>query len=297
MHQQTEDQPSSSIIRRKPLPLQPTGSHVNTPQSPPRTFVYNEVSELQPAPSEKTAPSDSYRNSSILRERNIIGPRSMKGHSSLIRHTPQTTPQKENLNQGGYGQTPADKAYTQKRRDLEGAYAANSRPLATPFQNLQESSCSSKATEGDSVVPLTLIRRYNGDQVNVGRIYPDDSLEIFGQGYQKWAHYSTMHDSSSNGTPIGYVNEVVEQSMSPFVCQLQLSQGFPRRQELQRPGLSDCSLNGRSKRHSLDIRRHSHQFLKETSRSSSTQSDELAATPHKYSLRIRAWHCWPLPEM
>ena len=247
-------------FRRKPVPLKrppPTTRHV-----PSASYDSGIRAAFKRKPLH-TLTEDEGRSQSTNSLGKIRGPRPLpNAHPNLVDFNAlESTPQGRDNDLRSWSEQPFDtppalpiRPYDQKMSDLDRICAANY------SEWIQEESIETRPIVNGQAKPqtsLTLIRRYDDMQDNVGKIfagegpYKDTAIEILGSGYQKFIKASEIPDSSRINRSFANPN-INTLEASAFTCHLRPSYQPQKPLDSLQEASSDVKPGSKN---GLDIRR------------------------------------------
>ena len=274
-------QVGKDIISRKPVlpPRRPTEELKNGPQThsllQPLSHITKKGATLGRKPVGQGSSSPNPERTGIgstFAHRKVLGPRPMYDRLPPLGNTALgDVPERQNIDTWRWSEQPVSsrpqlppRPYEQKSRDLDDSYRAN---LTFANESLHSIEDGRSRLSGESYdgLPgqrparessLTLIRRYDCLQSNIGKILASDlpgdplMLELMGSGYFK---FNADKDGSKK------ITSLEEQEQAVYKCQLHTITSLNRPNHGLRSESHDSQIAHRSGlKGSLDLRRRSH---------------------------------------
>ena len=283
LHERTEEQFGTPAVRRKPLPQQLYSASGIRLEPPPKTLSHyqplplgaRDITRLgrKPVSSEQRAAHRSLDATPALPPRKVLGPRPMQERLHSSDSAPLgSVPQRQNIDIRRWSEQrslevvrSSQSPYKEKLRELERTYSANFAPLNPITDSRLDPSpsttlpCTAGSTTGESPC-LTLIRRYDENQSNVGRMTSDAEstglgvgvlLNILSPGYSKYDKQALQGSQERQATN----NANTSSEDATFRCILQNKNGTQRPLREIRPGSYQSSLPHHAMRRSQDLQR------------------------------------------
>ncbi|KAL9100013.1 MAG: hypothetical protein Q9163_004566, partial [Psora crenata] len=291
VHDRAEEQSGIPAVRRKPLPQQPQWGFGDRPEPPPNGFPHyeppstiqgdNTKSGRKPVNDDHGATHESINGTSGTLSPKLLTSQFMLNSSYLVDNAAlRNKPQRQNITLCRWSQQPPldttqarQRLYHGKVQELGGAYMADSilpnRPFLTSFDNDLPATGASLAASirGESYITdpessLTLIRRYDGKQSNVGQIMHNATdaersfiatIDILSPGYEKVAR------RGAQGGHRRQAGDCYERRLERpvFNCILRGKKKSRKPRQGVRPGSYQSHLHNREANGSIDSRRHS----------------------------------------
>ena len=339
---------SASGVRRKPLPQSPMLGLGDRPESPPEVCHYfqnpsngptsSPQAERKPFSQDNTAGHRRMDVSPPLPDRKLLGPRPMNQRFlSLENPSLQDVPEKQSNNRRRWAEQPAGTPPKVPPRPFSGgknsAPKAPPRPLAAslkdssiangghsrfrhrkPVAQFASHDLSREIKDGSNAqaikdASLSLIRRYNNEQCNVGKILSkgtkttisglgEISIYIMTHGYSRFidpidlsAKQAVTITEKSDGPRDSHTPITAVEGQLCFQRHMQVPGRAMGRNQKFRPESMDSTLIHQGARPSFDHPRHSHQSSDHTEShlSSTNGSPELKPGSNKAYILRSPW--------
>ena len=286
----SEVQSGAPAIRRKPSPQRPQLALGDRPKPPPKTFPDHQLPRAglgdnislvrKPVGHDRRAAHGNVNGAPSLPPGKLLGPRPMQERLHSVDNAALgNMPQRQNISLRRWSEQPPldplryeEVPDSEKLPELEKIYSANSAPwidpnliplhTAMPAPEISvPKSILSKSSTGDAELSLTLIRRYNGTQSNVGRIAPNRgsvnrslgaTLDILSPGYLKYGEREQQNGQECQA--IGRPNDRSESTT--FQRTLRARSGTQRAFQAIKAGSYESTLPQRSIRGNLDFQKY-----------------------------------------
>ncbi|KAG8529298.1 uncharacterized protein KY384_005934 [Bacidia gigantensis] len=284
IHESIEEKSGVPAIRRKPLPLNPALSPQKRPETPPKVFPhYQPLSRSTFTPESGEAVKD-WKPASTSPKRKIVGPRLMQNQPCPNHQLAESSLSNENVDIRSLAPSlPFRHAtYIQKQREFDMAYAANAAPLVHTTREGQGYQSPLKNTKTCTSAPsLTLIRRYDANQLNAATIHADGRLIISCPGYQKCG----SQEFSNGNIPDLQDGQFPEEQQPGYECILHLTSRSQSHGDWAGAESIESFQGAQRKRSSLDVRRYSQQVLSESAMKNHEHLGGPVATSQGYTFK------------